>query len=200
MSYLSHDERRQMILETAVKIAFSEGLTAMTVRKIAQEAQCAVGQIHRHFSSASELKAEAFLLSVTQALSLLNEEDKKEETTSYQLLNWCLFTAHEDDARHYSLLWKEAEVMSYHDDIMMNAIKTATMMWHSSLVSILEKGISQQEFECAKPVATFAWDMIAFSHGFDGLYNLKIEGFSENMYIEHASRFLKSYITLKDTV
>ncbi|WP_318371626.1 TetR family transcriptional regulator [Enterobacter sp.] len=197
MSYLSHDERRQMILETAVKIAFSEGLSAMTVRRIAQEAQSAIGQIHRHFSSASELKAEAFLLSVTQALALLNDDGKTEKVSCYQLLNWCLFTAHFDDTRHYSQLWKEAEVMSYHDEIMMNAFRAATKMWHNSLVTILEKGISSGEFSCNRSVDSAAWDFISFSHGLDGIYNLKVDGFGESEYIRHAESFLENYIKIK---
>jgi len=49
MSYYSREVRRQMILETAVNIAYQDGLSAMTVRRIAQEAQIAIGQIHHTF-------------------------------------------------------------------------------------------------------------------------------------------------------
>ena len=74
MSYYSREVRRQMILETAVNIAYQDGLSAMTVRRIAQEAQIAIGQIHHHFSTVGELRSEAFKLSVDQALNLLVEE------------------------------------------------------------------------------------------------------------------------------
>ena len=58
--YLNRDQRREMILQAAMQIALAEGFTAMTVRRIATEAQTSTGQVHHHFSSASHLKAEAF--------------------------------------------------------------------------------------------------------------------------------------------
>ena len=60
MAYLNRDQRREMILQAAMQIALAEGFTAMTVRRIATEAQTSTGQVHHHFSSASHLKAEAF--------------------------------------------------------------------------------------------------------------------------------------------
>ncbi|WP_435929919.1 TetR family transcriptional regulator [Dryocola sp. BD613] len=196
MSYLSHDERRRMILETAVKIAFAEGLTAMTVRRIAQEAQIAVGQIHRHFSSASELKAEAFLLSVTQSLTLLNDTARREGAGSLAMLGWCLFTENLMEARHFSQLWKEAEVISYHDDVMRNAFRVGINQWHSALVHLLETGTANGEFKAKRPVASVAWDCIAFSCGLDGIYNLRMEGFGDNEYLTHTETFLKSQLDI----
>lgn len=196
MSYLSHDERHQMILETAVTIAFSEGLTAMTVRRIAQEAGIAVGQIHRHFSSASELKAEAFLLTVTQSLALMKESGAQEGASALEMVGWCLFTENLEEARHYSKLWKEAEVISYQDDIMRSAFRTALKMWHSALVHLLETGVANGEFKIKRPAETISWDCIAYSCGLDGIYNLKMESFGENEYQTHTAAFLKSQLDI----
>lgn len=196
MSYLSHDERHRMILETAVKIAFSEGLTAMTVRRIAQEAEIAVGQIHRHFSSASELKAEAFLLTVTQSLELLNETGKNEGASCLEMIGWCLFTVNLEEARHYSQLWKEAEVLSYQDEIMRNAFRSGITQWHAALIHLLETGIANGEFKAKRPVASVAWDCIAYSCGLDGIYGLGMEGFSDEEYRTHTSAFLKSQLNV----
>lgn len=68
MSYLNRDERREVILQAAMRVALAEGFTAMTVRRIASEADVAAGQVHHHFSSAGELKALAwfFIYSFTQ--------------------------------------------------------------------------------------------------------------------------------------
>lgn len=38
MSYLNRDERREVILQAAMRVALEEGFTAMTVRRIATEA------------------------------------------------------------------------------------------------------------------------------------------------------------------
>ncbi|VDZ78933.1 TetR family transcriptional regulator [Salmonella bongori] len=61
MSYLNRDERREVILQAAMRVALEEGFAAMTVRRIASEADVAAGQVHHHFSSAGELKALAFV-------------------------------------------------------------------------------------------------------------------------------------------
>lgn len=196
MSYLSHDERHQMILETAVSIAFSEGLTAMTVRRIAQEAQIAVGQIHRHFSSASELKSEAFLLTVTQSLALMNKSGVQEDASALKMISWCLFTENLEEARHYSKLWKEAEVISYQDDVMRSAFRTALNQWHTELVYLLETGIKKGEFTVKRPTETVAWDCIAYSCGLDGIYNLRMENFGEKEYQTHTAAFLKSQLDI----
>ncbi|HAT2603242.1 TPA: TetR family transcriptional regulator, partial [Kluyvera intermedia] len=61
MSYLSRDERRELILKAAMRVALSDGFAGMTVRRIANEAGVATGQVHHHFSSGAELKAQAFV-------------------------------------------------------------------------------------------------------------------------------------------
>lgn len=43
MSYLNRDERREVILQAAMRVALEEGFTAMTVRRIATEAQVSTG-------------------------------------------------------------------------------------------------------------------------------------------------------------
>lgn len=59
MAYMSRDERRAQIMNTAVDIVSRENLAAATARRIAQETGCSLGQIHRHFNSADALRAEA---------------------------------------------------------------------------------------------------------------------------------------------
>ncbi|ESJ83949.1 TetR family transcriptional regulator [Salmonella enterica subsp. enterica serovar Braenderup str. CFSAN000756] len=72
MSYLNRDERREVILQAAMRVALAEGFAAMTVRRIASEADVAAGQVHHHFSSAGELKALAFVhLSILSAPCLM---------------------------------------------------------------------------------------------------------------------------------
>lgn len=61
MSYLNRDERREVILQAAMRVALEEGLSGMTVRRIAQEAGVATGQLHHHFSSSGELKSQVFV-------------------------------------------------------------------------------------------------------------------------------------------
>ena len=43
MGYLTRDERREEILQAAMRVALAEGFSAMTVRRIASEAGVATG-------------------------------------------------------------------------------------------------------------------------------------------------------------
>lgn len=196
MSYLSRDVRRQMILEAAVKVAYEEGLSAMTVRRIAEEAQTATGQIHHHFASAAELKAETFKLSVDQALTLLNDTGKQENASYMEMLTWCLFIENHEEARPYSKLWKEAEVISYHDETMHDAFRLVTRQWHEAIMKILEKGSFHGEFKYERPKELIAWDLIAYSHGLDGIFNLGIKEFGQKEYMDSAETFIRSQFTL----
>ncbi len=68
MRYLSKDERREEILQAAMRVALSDGLSAMTVRRIAAEAGVATGQLHHHFTSGGELKSLAFVRLIRELL------------------------------------------------------------------------------------------------------------------------------------
>ena len=57
MHYLQRDERREGIMQAAMRLALRGGFSAMTVRQIAREAQVAAGQLHHHFASIGELKS-----------------------------------------------------------------------------------------------------------------------------------------------
>ena len=58
MAYMSRKERRAQIIGAAADIVSREGLAAATVRAIATEIACSPGQIHHHFGTADELRAE----------------------------------------------------------------------------------------------------------------------------------------------
>ncbi|SUU67665.1 transcriptional regulator [Acinetobacter baumannii] len=92
MAYLNRDQRREMILQAAMQIALTEGFTAMTVRRIATEAQTSTGQVHHHFSSASHLKAEAFLKLMEQLdeIEQTLQTNTKIRTSLYGLLKFGL--------------------------------------------------------------------------------------------------------------
>lgn len=68
MGYLTRDERREEILQAAMRVALAEGFSAMTVRRIASEAGVATGQVHHHFTSGGELKSLAFIRLIRELL------------------------------------------------------------------------------------------------------------------------------------
>ncbi|EPX7409858.1 TetR family transcriptional regulator [Cronobacter dublinensis] len=198
MTYLHRDERRQELLEAAVKIALSDGLGAMTVRRVAQEAQTAAGQIHRLFASSSELKAEAFLLSVKQALALVLESGKQENASWSEMLRWCLVAETSNEGRQYKRLWKEAEVMSHQDEIMLASVQAATVEWHKTIESIIVNGVESAEFTCKDNIKDVSWRLLVFSCGMDGIYDLQLQEFSVNNYLRYMDDFIKTNLSMTD--
>ena len=70
MHYLQRDERREGIMQAAMRLALRGGFSAMTVRQIAREAQVAAGQLHHHFASIGELKSQVFIRLIREMLDM----------------------------------------------------------------------------------------------------------------------------------
>ncbi|MEB4613195.1 TetR family transcriptional regulator C-terminal domain-containing protein [Leucobacter sp. M11] len=60
MSYLARAERRQSIIDAAVRVLIREGFAGLTTRSVARELGSSPGQIHHHFESTGELAIEAW--------------------------------------------------------------------------------------------------------------------------------------------
>lgn len=136
MAYLNRDQRREMILQAAMQIALAEGFTAMTVRRIATEAQTSTGQVHHHFSSASHLKAE-----VLKLMEQLDEIEQTLQTTSqFQRLFILLGAENIDRLQPYLRLWNEAELLIEQDIEIQKAYNLAMQSWHQAIVQSIECG------------------------------------------------------------
>ncbi len=57
-------------MQAAMRVALNGGFSAMTVRQIASEAGVAAGQLHHHFASTGELKAQAFIRLIREMLDI----------------------------------------------------------------------------------------------------------------------------------
>lgn len=61
MAYLCKADRRASIIDAAIEIIEDRSLAAATVREVAKALGASPGQIHHHFASADELRAEALV-------------------------------------------------------------------------------------------------------------------------------------------
>ncbi|MDQ8934882.1 TetR family transcriptional regulator [Acinetobacter rudis] len=164
MSYLNKQQREQQILEVAKKIALNEGLNTLTVRKIAIAAEISVGQVHHHFNSISELKAQAFLDLAYQNIAEIHQiEDSDVIANLMQVFGL------EDNNIPYIRLWNSAESMSLNDPIMKAAYKKALFHWHSVVCEWLQR--SQHSLK-KTDIEGMAWRLTAVCYGFENLYNL----------------------------
>lgn len=164
MAYLKKHERQDAILQAAIAIMREHGISALTARAIAKQAGIAVGQIHHHFDSVNQIKAQA-LLQVTDIL--LNEaEDIIPNATalSEHIINLVAPLPGQEgvDIRK---LWNEAVYLAEYDADIKAAYQSSTIQWHSMLVELIlqQVGIGEQT------AVDLSWQLIALSNGLDNL-------------------------------
>ena len=190
MNYLNREQRRTMILDAAKRLALQDGLNGLTVRKIATQAQVSIGQVHHHFESSSHLKAEVF----TALMNQLDEVEKRITThNSFERLLLLLGVENIEQTQPYLRLWNEAEILINQDQEIQKAYNIAMEQWHVTLVTTIENGLTQQEFEISTPssVQDIAWRLIAFVCGLEGIYQLGLKGLDQHSFKHHVKTVLE---------
>ncbi|EPF75670.1 TetR family transcriptional regulator [Acinetobacter rudis] len=186
MSYLNKPQREQHILQVAKTIALNEGLNTLTVRKIAAVAEISIGQVHHHFSSISELKAQAFLELAYENIAEIHQIEDGDVVS-----NLMRIFSLEDSNIPYIRLWNSAENMSLEDPIMRAAYKQALFYWHSVVCDWLAR--SQHAIK-NPDIQGMAWRLTAVCYGFENLYNLEFHDLDfYNLQIKTAIKEIIGY-------
>lgn len=186
MTYLSKDERREDILQAAMRVALSEGFSAMTVRRIAGEAGIASGQVHHHFASAGELKSLAFVRLIRD---LLDAEVVGENADWRQRLHAILGS---DDGAFepYIRLWREAQILASRDPDIKGAYILTMEMWHQETVAIINAGVAAKEFILSDRAENIAWRLIGLVCGLDGIYVLNMPEMDDVAFNKHLDKLI----------
>ena len=189
MHYLQRDERREGIMQAAMRLALRGGFSAMTVRQIAREAQVAAGQLHHHFASIGELKSQVFIRLIREMLDMpLVAED-----ASWRERLFSMIGSEDGRLEPYNRLWREGQVLADSDPDIKAAYLLTMTMWHAETVAIVEQGLACGEFHSTEPPADIAWRFIALVCGLDGIYALGTQTLDETAF----SRYLNKMITLE---
>lgn len=186
MSYLNRDERREVILQAAMRVALEEGFTAMTVRRIATEAQVSTGQVHHHFTSAGELKSLAFV----QLIRTLLDAEQVSDNASFRERLHAMLGSEDGGFEPYIKLWREAQVLADKDPEIKSAYLLTMRMWHEETAAIITQGQSASEFSAIPDAAEVAWRLIALVCGLDGIYVLGIEEMADPAFERHLDRMI----------
>ncbi|KXO78297.1 TetR family transcriptional regulator [Acinetobacter venetianus] len=194
MAYLNREQRREMILQAAMHVALNEGFSAMTVRRIATEAQTSTGQVHHHFASNSHLKAEAFIKLMQQ----LDEIEDQVNTVNYlQRVSLLLGCENIEQIQPYLRLWNEAEILIDQDSEIKHAYNLAMQDWHRSIVRMINEGKNQGEFNFESDSQDIAWRLIAFVCGLEGIYKLGLNGLNDADFKRHTEAILQAELFRK---
>ncbi|WP_336284255.1 TetR family transcriptional regulator [Citrobacter arsenatis] len=186
MSYLNRDERREVILQAAMRVALEEGFNAMTVRRIAAEAHVATGQLHHHFASAGELKSQAFV----RLIRTLLDAELVSENASFRERLHAMLGSEDGGFEPYIKLWREAQVVASKDPEIKSAYLLTMRMWHEETANIIAQGQKAGEFSSIPDAADVAWRLIALVCGLDGMYILGIEEMADPAFDRHLDRMI----------
>ncbi|EAQ6252491.1 TetR family transcriptional regulator [Salmonella enterica] len=186
MSYLNRDERREVILQAAMRVALAEGFTAMTVRRIASEADVAAGQVHHHFSSAGELKALAFV----HLIRTLLDAGQVPPPTTWRARLHAMLGSEDGGFEPYIKLWREVQILADRDPHIRDAYLLTMQMWHEETVTIIEQGKQAGEFTFTANATDIAWRLIALVCGLDGMYVLGIPEMADPAFKYHLDRMI----------
>ena len=189
MSYLSKDERREEIMQAAMRVALSEGFTAMTVRRIATEAKVATGQVHHHFASAGELKSQAFIRLIRDLL----DAEVVAANASWREKLHAMLGSDDRSFEPYIRLWREAQLLAARDAEIKGAYVLTMEMWHQETVAIIRAGEQQNAFRLKDSPENIAWRLIGLVCGLDGLYVLSMPEMDDAAFNRH----LETLITLE---
>ncbi|WP_354690568.1 TetR family transcriptional regulator [Phytobacter sp. RSE-02] len=181
MGYLSRDERRELILQAAMRVALSDGFAGMTVRRIANEAGVATGQVHHHFSSGAELKAQAFV----RVMGELLDVDLLPESASWRERLHAMLGSNEDGFDPYIRLWREAQLLASKEHELKGAYVLTMEMWHEKVVDIIDAGVKAGEFIRHDSTENIAWRLIALVCGLDGIYVLGMPDVDDAAFDRH---------------
>lgn len=186
MGYLHKDERREVILQAAMRVGLEDGFKAMTVRRIATEAKVAAGQVHHHFTSAGDLKSQAFV----RIISTLLDADVPGEDASWRARLHAMLGSDDGGFEPYIKLWREGQILADQDADIKSAYLLTMRMWHEKTTAIIEGGLAEGEFSTADGPADIAWRLIALVCGLDGMYVLGLQEMADPAFERHLDRMI----------
>ncbi|MFB7371812.1 TetR/AcrR family transcriptional regulator [Streptomyces sp. NPDC056222] len=149
----SPEARRAEIVEAAARVALTEGLETVTLRRIAEELDVRPGLISHYFPSAEDLVAEAFSTAATGELDALLPADRSDGTPTQYLARYFALSVGEayDDI---SRLWINARHLSRYRPLLRDRVAEQELASDDRLEGLIRDGVGTGEFRTDDPRAT----------------------------------------------
>ncbi|GAA4835994.1 hypothetical protein GCM10025787_14890 [Saccharopolyspora rosea] len=141
----SPTDRRAEIVAAAATIALTEGLEAITLRRVAEELGVRPGLISHYFPAVEELVAEAFGTAAQSELDTLLPADRGDATPAEHLARFFAHAAGEafDDV---SRLWINARHLSRYRPALRNRVGHQQSRWRDRLANLIRDGVRSGQF------------------------------------------------------
>lgn len=162
---MARDARRAAIKEAAATLVWEKGLGAATVRAVAAAIGASPGQIHHHFDTADDLRAEAFREAWRRMAAdhIATQQGKPPLERLYGLLDG----ADGDCVAGAMRLWKDALAAAKMSENVRLAVNDALAHWQSVIVDVLREGKACGAFPPGLDELPVAGRLMALSLGLD---------------------------------
>ncbi|MDI3423476.1 TetR/AcrR family transcriptional regulator [Streptomyces luteolus] len=145
--------RRAEIVAAAARVALTEGLECITLRRIAEDLDVRPGLISHYFPSAEELVAEAFGQAAGRELDALLPNERTEGSPAHYLARFFALAtgaAYDDVSR----LWINARHLSRYRPALRERVGVQEAAWRERFTAVIEDGVRDDGFRTDSPVLT----------------------------------------------
>ncbi|MEU3605057.1 TetR family transcriptional regulator [Streptomyces sp. NPDC035033] len=148
----SPEARRAEIVATAARVALTEGLECVTLRRVAEELAVRPGLISHYFPSAEDLVAEAFSAAALGELDALLPAERPDGTPAQYLARYFALSSGEayDDI---SRLWINARHLSRYRPVLGAVVRRMELASDDRLEELIRDGVARGEFRTDDPRA-----------------------------------------------
>lgn len=162
---MDRDVRRQTIVEAAQAVAARKGLSATTVRDVAEEMGTSSGLIHHYFDSMDQLVAVVFSQVAEVELSATRERMSRAETPTGRLAAYfAAFTDPENDENFH--FWLDAWSEAARNETIRRTSRELNIEWQQLLAEVIQAGIANGEF-IEVDVEAVSWRALSLLDGLE---------------------------------
>ena len=148
----SAGERIAEIADAARSIALESGLSAVTLRGVAQHMGVASGLVAHYAPNMNELVAETFAAIVGAELTELRQLADAEDGRSAALVS-VLGSMLDEDRSDVTLIWVQSWALGGRNPALAESVREQMDLWRSFLAGLLAEGHRAGEFRCDDPIA-----------------------------------------------
>ena len=163
MTRMNPDARRQTIVDAAQAVATRKGLSATTVRDVAEEMGTSSGLIHHYFASMDQLLAVVFDEVAEADLSATRERMDLAETPTGRLAEYFAAWADPDNDETFQF-WLDAWSEAGRNDAVREKSRDLNIEWQRLLSEVIRSGIESGDFNNVEVEAT-AWKALSLLDG-----------------------------------
>ncbi len=157
------DQRRQAIVDAALRVAVGKGLASTTVRDVATVMGTSSGLIHHYFDSMDDVLAAAFEQVAVQDLRL-SERAMGEATDALEAMRTFFRTYTPADKDWAFQLWLDAWAEAARRPAIQSTSRRLNLEWQALLERTIRSGAEGGRFRCTDPAAA-AWRILSLLDG-----------------------------------